>query len=64
MDADRARLLADSVAGRLVVDAVPIDTRFFAAGTAIRFASVLAFVTVDSLTLLSTTLVQYREGDE
>lgn len=45
-------------------DAVPIDTGFFAAGTAVRFALLLAFVTVDSLTLLSTTLVQLREGDE
>lgn len=33
-----------------------IDTRSFAAGTAIRFALLLAFVVVDSLSLLSTTL--------
>ncbi|MFI9536658.1 hypothetical protein ACIG56_25830 [Nocardia fusca] len=41
-------------------NAVPAQTRAFTAGTAIRFALLLAFVVVDSLSLLSAVTSQLR----
>ncbi|MEV0362610.1 M48 family metalloprotease [Nocardia fusca] len=45
-------------------NAVPVQARAFTAGTAIRFALLLAFVVVDSLSLLSAVTSQLRSHDQ
>ncbi|MEU1984039.1 M48 family metalloprotease [Nocardia sp. NPDC019395] len=52
-----------AVAGDSSTSVIPVRARVFAAGTAIRFALLLSFIVVDSLSLLSSAAATYRGGD-